>query len=122
MYTRSLHDALPISEQLAYEGVKKGAYIISDSEQETPDALLLATGSEVQLAIKAQQELKTQNVDVRVISMPSWDRFEKQDEAYREKILPKEVTARLGIEMGSSLGWHKYVGDQRSEERRVGKV
>src|SRR5690625_5434555 len=93
MYTRSLHDALPISEQLAYEGVKKGAYIISDSEQETPDALLLATGSEVQLAIKAQQELKTQNVDVRVISMPSWDRFEKQDEAYREKILPKRSEA-----------------------------
>lgn len=110
--TRQNLPTLENTEQLAYEGVKKGAYIISDSEQETPDALLLATGSEVQLAIKAQQELKTQNVDVRVISMPSWDRFEKQDEAYREKILPKEVTARLGIEMGSSLGWHKYVGDQ----------
>lgn len=110
--TRQNLPTLENTKEQAYEGVKRGAYIISDSDKETPDALLLATGSEVQLAISAQKELKEKhNIDVRVISMPSWDRFEKQDETYKEEILPKNVTVRLGIEMGSSLGWHKYVGD-----------
>jgi len=109
--TRQNLPTLPNTKELAYEGVKKGAYIISDSDKSSPDALLIATGSEVQLAVKAQEELKQRNIDVRVISMPSWDRFEKQDETYKEKILPKNVTARLAIEMASSLGWHKYVGN-----------
>lgn len=110
--TRQNLPTLTNTEELAYEGVKKGAYIVSDSEKETPDVLLLATGSEVQLAIKAQADLKQQDIDARVISMPSWDRFEQQPEQYKEKILPKEIKARLGIEMASSLGWHKYVGDE----------
>lgn len=109
--TRQNLPTLPNSENLAYQGVKKGAYIISDSKKESPDALLLASGSEVQLAIKAQAELREQKVDVRVISMPSWDRFEEESEAYKEEILPENVPARLAIEMGSSMGWHKYVGN-----------
>lgn len=95
----------------AYEGVKRGAYVISDAKGE-PDAILLATGSEVSLAIEAQKELAKNNIDVRVVSMPSWDRFEKQDAAYQEEVIPKTVTKRVAIEMASSLGWHRYVGDE----------
>ena len=72
----------------------KGAYIISDSRKETPDAIIIATGSEVQLGLGAQEELLKQGIDVRVVSMPSMDVFEKQPEEYKEKILPKNVRAR----------------------------
>lgn len=108
--TRQNLPTLANTAELAYEGVKKGAYVVSESEKETPDALLLATGSEVQLAVAAQTALKEKNIDVRVVSMPSWDRFEVQDEAYKNKVLPKEVTARVGLEMASSFGWDRYVG------------
>ncbi|WP_152658047.1 transketolase [Oceanobacillus sp. CFH 90083] len=108
--TRQNLPTLANTAELAYEGVKKGAYIVSKSEKETPDAILLATGSEVQLAVAAQEALKAKNIDAQVVSMPSWDRFEAQDEAYKNEILPKEVTARVGIEMASSFGWDRYVG------------
>lgn len=108
--TRQNLPTLPGTKEHAYEGVKKGAYIISDSTKEVPDAILLATGSEVQLAMKAQAALKEKDIDVRVVSMPSWDRFNAQDEEYKNQILPKEVTKRVAIEMGATLGWHKYVG------------
>src|SRR5690625_3472701 len=94
----------------AYENVKKGAYVLSDAEKETPDALLLATGSEVSLAVDAQKALKDKGIDVRVVSMPSWDRFENQDETYKNKVLPPNVKHRLALEMGSSLGWDRYTG------------
>ncbi|WP_337018313.1 transketolase [Oceanobacillus massiliensis] len=96
----------------AYEGVKKGAYVVSDSEKETPDAILLATGSEVQLAVSSQNALKEKGIDVRVVSMPSWDRFELQDETYKNEIIPPQVKARVGIEMAASFGWARYVGDE----------
>ena len=96
----------------AYEGVSKGAYVISASEKETPDALLLATGSEVGLAVEAQKALAEEGVQVSVVSMPSWDRFEAQSKEYKDSVLPKNVKKRLGIEVGASLGWHKYVGDE----------
>nr|WP_268870571.1 transketolase C-terminal domain-containing protein [Halalkalibacter wakoensis] len=73
--------------------------------------MLLASGSEVSLAVAAQEELEKEGIYVSVVSMPSWDRFEKQSNAYKEEILPKDQKIRLGIEMGSSLGWHKYIGD-----------
>ena len=98
------------TKENAYEGVKKGAYIISDSAKETPDAILIATGSEVHLAIESQNKLKEIDIDVRVVSMPSWDRFNEQDENYKQTVLPKEVKARLAIEMGSTFGWERYVG------------
>lgn len=103
---------LPGSVDHAMEGVKKGAYIVSPATKDQADAILLATGSEVSLAVSAQKTLLAEGIDVAVVSMPSWDLFEKQDNAYKQSILPKDVKKRLAIEMGSSLGWHKYVGDE----------
>ncbi|MBP2077748.1 transketolase [Oceanobacillus polygoni] len=110
--TRQDLPTLEGTKENAYEGVKKGAYVISKSKKETPDALLLATGSEVQLAVAAQKELLEKDIDVSVVSMPSWDRFQEQDEAYRNEVIPPHVKARVGIEMASSFGWDRYVGDQ----------
>lgn len=100
------------TKENAYEGVKKGAYIISHSVKETPDAILIATGSEVSLAIQAQNKLKEIDIDVRVVSMPSWDLFNEQEESYKQTVLPNEVKARLAIEMGSTFGWERYVGTE----------
>ncbi|WP_062231974.1 transketolase [Fictibacillus sp. FJAT-27399] len=103
---------LPILEgtkESAYENVKKGAYVISEAEG-TPQGLLLASGSEVSLAIEAQKQLKQEGIQVSVVSMPSWDRFEKQSAEYKESVLPSSVRTRLGIEMAASQGFHKYVG------------
>ncbi|MFS0672528.1 transketolase [Ornithinibacillus sp. 179-J 7C1 HS] len=94
----------------AYEGVKRGGYILSDASKETPDAILIASGSEVQLAMEAQKNLREDGIDVRVVSLASWDRFDKQDESYKQKVLPKAVKNRIAIEMGSPLGWERYVG------------
>lgn len=104
---------LPIlgnSAELAKEGVAKGAYIISPAQKDTPDAILIATGSEVSLAVEAQNKLREEGIDASVVSMPSFDLFEKQSDEYKQSVLPKTVTKRLAIEMGSSFGWHKYVG------------
>lgn len=109
--TRQNLPTLEDTKEKAYEGVKKGAYIVSDSEKETPDVLLLATGSEVQLAVRSQAELKQKGIDARVVSMPSWDRFEAQDESYKDSVIPKEVKYRVAIEMASPLGWERYTGD-----------
>ncbi|MFC2946892.1 transketolase [Virgibacillus sediminis] len=110
--TRQNLPTLEGTKENAYEGVKKGAYVVSKADKETPDALLLATGSEVQLAVRAQQELKEKGIDVNVVSMPSWDRFQSQDEAYRNEVLPPAVKSRVAIEMGSPFGWERYVGDE----------
>ncbi|MBQ4422071.1 MAG: transketolase [Schwartzia sp.] len=88
----------------------KGAYIVSPSGKETPDAILIASGSEVSLAIDTQALLKAEGVDVRVVSMPCMELFEVQDAAYREKILPKKIRARVAVEALSSFGWERYVG------------
>ncbi|WP_410511238.1 transketolase [Paenibacillus sp. BR2-3] len=101
---------IPGTKERAYEGVRKGAYVVAGTETETPQALILATGSEVQLALEARSELAKENIAVSVISFPSWDRFEAQSREYRDSILPASVKARLAIEMGSSLGWDRYVG------------
>lgn len=110
--TRQGLPTLEGTNEHAYEGVKKGAYVVSKSEKDTPDALILATGSEVQLAVKAQVELKEKNIHVNVVSMPSWDRFNEQDVAYQNKVIPPRVKSRLAIEMASPFGWERYVGDQ----------
>ncbi|WP_010530715.1 transketolase [Lentibacillus jeotgali] len=106
---------LPVLEgtkEHAQEGVRKGAYVISETDKETPDALLLATGSEVQLAVKAKEALHEKGIEVNVVSMPSWDRFKEQDEAYKNKVLPPNVKKRLAIEMASPFGWERYTGEQ----------
>nr|WP_263327832.1 transketolase [Neobacillus sp. Marseille-Q6967] len=110
--TRQALPTLKGTDQLAQDGVSKGAYVISPADKETPDALLLATGSEVSLAVSAQKELAGEGIHVSVVSMPSWDRFEQQSQEYKESVLPKTVKKRLGIEVGASLGWHKYTGDE----------
>jgi len=98
------------TKELAEDGVKRGAYVISKSQKDTPDAILLASGSEVHLAVQAQKTLREKGIDVSVVSMPSWDRFEQQDQLYKDSVLPPNVRKRLGIEMASSFGWERYVG------------
>ncbi|UYZ23771.1 transketolase [Mesobacillus jeotgali] len=110
--TRQNLPTIKDTDKNAYEGVSKGAYVISPAGKDTADALLLAAGSEVGLAVEAQQALASEGIDVAVVSMPSWDRFEQQSKEYKESVIPKSVKKRLGIEMGSSLGWHRYVGDE----------
>jgi transketolase len=105
---------LPIIDQEKYAsatGLTKGAYILSDSDKE-PDVILMATGSEVTLILQAQEKLKEQGIAARVVSFPSWELFEKQDPAYKEKVFPKHIKKRLAVEAGSVLGWHKYVTDE----------
>ncbi len=104
---------LPIIDQEKYgtaDNLEKGAYILSDTDGK-PDIILIATGSEVQLILAAQEKLKEENINARVVSMPSWELFEKQDAAYKEKVLSPSVRKRLAVEAGSSLGWHRYVTD-----------
>ena len=85
-------------------------YILEDSTKDTPDAIIIATGSEVSLAVEAKKELAAENIDVRVVSMPCMDLFEDQPDEYKDAILPKNVTARVGVEALSEFGWGKYIG------------
>jgi transketolase len=106
---------LPTLDRAVYapaSGLDKGAYILADAENGTPDVLLLATGSEVHLCIDAYEQLKSEGVKARVVSMPSWELFEQQDREYRESVLPPAVTARVAVEQGSTLGWSRYVGSR----------
>ncbi|MCR2820617.1 transketolase [Lederbergia panacisoli] len=109
--TRQNLPTLPGTDENAREGVEKGAYVISPAENKA-DALLLATGSEVSLAVDAQRALAEKGISVSVVSMPSWDRFEAQTKEYKESVLPRSVKKRLAIEMGSSFGWDRYTGDE----------
>lgn len=88
----------------------KGGYVVAESSKEAPDAILIASGSEVSLAIEAKEVLTKEGIDVRVVSMPCMDIFEKQSDEYKEKILPKSVRARVAVEALSEFGWGKYVG------------
>ena len=88
----------------------KGAYILSDSEKQTPDAILMASGSEVELIMKAKEELKKENIDVRVVSVPCMELFDKQDAEYKASVLPTNVRARVAVEAGTPDTWYKYVG------------
>lgn len=98
------------NEDNAAANTEKGAYILSDAEKDEPDALLLATGSEAQIAMKAQEKLRADDIDARVISMPSWELFEKQPKDYREKVIPSSVKARVSVEAASTFGWAKWNG------------
>ncbi|HTP97775.1 MAG TPA: transketolase [Casimicrobiaceae bacterium] len=93
-------------------GVAKGAYVLADPPQGPPDVILIATGSEVSLAVAAHDLLAAQGVRSRVVSMPSWDIFEMQAKAYRDSVLPPAITARVAIEQASTFGWERYVGSQ----------
>lgn len=110
--TRQNLPTIKDTDKNAFDGVSKGAYVISPASKGTAEALLLASGSEVSLAVEAQKQLSAEGIEVSVISMPSWDRFEEQSKEYKETVLPKNVKKRLAIEMAASFGWHKYVGDE----------
>ena len=104
---------IPIIDQKKYASAKnleKGAYVLSDSLGE-PDIILIATGSEVQLIVQAQIELKKSAIEARVVSMPCWNLFEKQSDNYKENVFPKNIRKRLAVEAGSSVGWMKYTTD-----------
>ncbi|NVM23218.1 MAG: transketolase [Desulfobacterales bacterium] len=92
------------------EGLLQGAYILADARKGTPEILLLATGSEVHVALAAYEKLVEQGIAVRLVSMPSWEVFEAQDAGYRQKVLPVEVRARVAVEAGVPMGWERYVG------------
>ena len=105
--------ALPTLDRTKYAsaaGVAKGAYILADAEDGKPELLLLATGSEVFLAVEAYEILKMDGIRARVVSMPSWEIFDHQPDEYRESVLPSGVTARISIEQASTMGWQRYVG------------
>ena len=91
--------------------LSKGAYILSEPDR-APELILIATGSEVELILQAQQKLNENGIAARVVSMPSWELFEKQDDNYKQRVFPKGIKKRLAVEAGSPLGWHKYVTDE----------
>ena len=104
---------LPVLEgtkEKAHDGVRRGAYVLVEESKETPDVILLATGSEVQLAVAAAKELEATGTATRVVSAPCLEWFDEQDDAYRESVLPSEVQARVSIEAGIAMPWHKYTG------------
>jgi transketolase len=108
--TRQLLPTFDRSEVAAASGVARGAYVLADSGQGTPEVLLLATGSEVSLCLDAKEQLERDGVRARVVSMPSWEIFEQQSQEYRLQVLPPHVTARVSVEQASTLGWSRYVG------------
>jgi transketolase len=93
------------------EGLHQGAYILSEADNQKPDVILIASGSEVQIALEAAEMIKARGPAVRVVSMPSWELFDAQSQAYRHQVLPPEVKAKIAIEAGSPQGWHRYVGE-----------
>ena len=93
------------------DGVLKGAYVLSKEEADRPEVILMATGSEVQLILEAQKILAAEDIQARVVSMPSWELFRGQSREYRDEVLPPDVKARLAVEAGSPLGWRDWVGD-----------
>lgn len=108
--TRQKLPALDPSRVAPASGLQKGAYVLKDADG-VPDAIIIATGSEVHIALAAQQTLAEEGIGVRVVSMPSWELFEKQPPEYRKSVLPSDVKARVSVEAGSALGWERWVGD-----------
>jgi transketolase len=103
---------LPVFDRSLYAsaaGLARGAYVMADAESE-PAVILIASGSEVQLCVGAFETLKREGVSARVVSMPSWELFERQDQQYRDEVLPPHITARVTVEMGSVIGWDRYAG------------
>ena len=105
--------AMPTFDRTKYApatGVARGAYVLAEAPGGKPDVILMGSGSEVSLCVEAGEKLNAAGIRVRVVSMPSWELFEKQDAAYKESVLPSNVTARVSVEMASLFGWERYVG------------
>lgn len=103
-------DTLPISKEKVFDGIEKGGYVVQEAESEA-DGILIATGSEVGLALKAKEELQKKGKDVSVVSLPSWERFEAQSEEYKNTVISPELKKHMTIEAGTTYGWAKYAGD-----------
>jgi transketolase len=93
------------------EGLRRGAYVLLDVAGATPDLIVIGTGAETDLVAEAARKLQADGVKVRAVSMPSWELFEQQDQAYRDSVLPPQVKKRLAVEAGASQGWERWVGD-----------
>ncbi|WP_216911583.1 transketolase [Nocardia noduli] len=102
---------LPIFEGTSYEGVKRGGYVLAEASTGTPQVILIATGSELQLAMAARTTLEGQGIGTRVVSMPCVEWFDAQDKAYRDEVLPPTVRARVTVEAGIAMPWHRFAGD-----------
>jgi len=104
---------LPTLDRSKYapaSGVAQGAYVLADCPGGNPEVIIIASGSEVSLAVQAHEDLLTEGIRSRVVSMPSWDIFEHQPQAYRDSVLPPNITARVAVEQASTFGWERYVG------------
>jgi transketolase len=106
------------SKYASASGLARGAYVLADAPGGKPEVILIASGSEVSLCVKAHEELRAEGIRSRVVSMPSWDIFEHQAQAYQDSVLPPDVTARIAVEQASTFGWERYVG--RSSGRIIG--
>jgi transketolase len=104
---------VPVLDRARYgcaEGLRRGGYVLADAEGGEPELILIATGSEVALALVAHEELSADGIRSRVVSLPCWEIFDRQDAAYRDEVLPPSVTARVSVEEASTMGWHRYIG------------
>jgi transketolase len=110
--TRQSVPTLDRTQVAAANGLRRGAYILADAPNGNPELILVASGSEVSLIVAAQRKLAQENVQARIVSMPSWELFEAQPQAYREAVFPPAVGARLAVEAGVAQGWCRYVGDR----------
>ena len=110
MLTRQALPTLDRTRFASAAGVARGAYVLADAAGGPPDVILIGTGSEVQLCIKTYEALKAKGIGARVVSLPSWDLFEQQDQAYRDSVLPPHIRARVSVEQGSVIGWDRYAG------------
>jgi len=110
VFSRQPMPTLDRTKYASAAGTAKGAYVLADAEGGKPEVILLATGTELQWAVAAHEKLKAEGIKSRVVSMPCWELFDAQDAAYKESVLPSNVTARVSIEMAATLGWDRYVG------------
>jgi transketolase len=108
--SRQVLPTIDRAKYAAASGVRRGAYVLADVQGATPDVILIATGSEVSLCLAAHELLRREGIKARVVSMPSWELFEEQDQAYRDSVLPPDIAARVSVEMGSVIGWDRYTG------------
>ena len=115
--TRQNVPVLDRSKYASAEGLRRGGYVLADADDGAPELILIATGSEVALALAAHEELAAEGVRSRVVSLPCWELFDRQDQGYRDEVLPPQVTARVSVEEASTLGWDHYVGPAG---RRIG--